>query len=115
MEAFLTAFEGATVLLASLDEGRKLSRETDLQAIADDLTRFAETVVLTLGADGALVAGHGLVPAAPADVVDPTGAGDAFAAGFLDQWVHSRDAVAGARAGAALAARAVTVVGGRPA
>jgi sugar/nucleoside kinase (ribokinase family) len=46
--------------------------------------------------------------------VDPTGAGDAFSAGFLAQWVASRDAVASARAGVAVAAEAVAIVGGRP-
>lgn len=114
VETFLTAFEGATVLLASLDEGRALSGVVEVAEVAEHLTRFAETVVLTLGGEGSFVAGHGVVAAVAAEVVDPTGAGDAFAAGFLDAWVVNRDAAAAAAAGAALAARAVTVVGGRP-
>ena len=68
-----------------------------------------------MGADGVIVDGEH-VPAVTAPVVvDPTGAGDAFCAGFLAHWVLDGDAVAAARAGAEVAARAVGVVGGRPA
>jgi sugar/nucleoside kinase (ribokinase family) len=55
-----------------------------------------------------------LVPAIPAEAVDPTGAGDAFVAGFLREWLKSADAHAAARAGVRLASTAVTQVGGRP-
>jgi sugar/nucleoside kinase (ribokinase family) len=48
-----------------------------------------------------------------ADVVDTTGAGDAFAGGFLAATIAGADAVEAARRGAALAARAVTVAGAR--
>jgi fructokinase len=46
----------------------------------------AETVVVKRGARGCVVVdaeGRRELPAVPADVVDTTGAGDAFAAGFL--------------------------------
>jgi sugar/nucleoside kinase (ribokinase family) len=47
-------------------------------------------------------------------VVDPTGAGDAFAAGVLVSWLAGRDAQACLVAGATLGARAVGILGGRP-
>ena len=50
-------------------------------------------------------AGGRVHPAAPADPVDPTGAGDAFAAGYL---------LGGVTLGLAAAARAVAVVGAMP-
>ena len=56
-------------------------------------------VVVTLGADGALLvddAGTHHVPSVPVDVVDPTGAGDAFCAGMADALVRgatTREAV----------------------
>ncbi|KAA1380182.1 carbohydrate kinase family protein [Aeromicrobium fastidiosum] len=70
-------------------------------------------VVLTRGAQGASFAGAS-VAAAPADVVDTVGAGDAFAAGFLSRWVPARDADASLRAGAQAAAGCVSVRGARP-
>jgi len=54
------------------------------------------------------------LPAVPADVVDPTGAGDAFCAGFLARHVAGDDVEACARAGLAAAAEAIARAGGRP-
>jgi sugar/nucleoside kinase (ribokinase family) len=146
-DVFRTAFAGAEVVIASLDEAHALAGLDEAHALAglDEahalagrgnrapasgdaagvtlaaaeaaakaLADFAATVVVTLGGAGAYVARFGMVPAVPAHVVDPTGAGDAFAAGFLAEWVRSRDAVAAAGAGASIAARAVRLVGGRP-
>ncbi len=74
--------------------------------------------MVTLGADGAVLAdatgGSARVGAHDVRVVDTTGAGDAFAAGFL----AARRAGAGAQealaAAADTAARAVTAAGARP-
>jgi sugar/nucleoside kinase (ribokinase family) len=68
----------------------------------------AETVVIKRGGRGVLVRRDGAEsewPAVPADVVDTTGAGDAFAAGFL---------VGGAELGLAAAARCVATMGAMP-
>lgn len=128
----------AGVLTPNLDEGRAL---TGLDAPADVVRSLAappgagpegavparpdgRTVALTLGADGCLVAAGAsepiAIPAAPARVVDTTGAGDAFAAGFLAAWVEAAGlppqerAVRAGEAGVANAARGVGVIGGRP-
>ncbi|HYJ51517.1 MAG TPA: PfkB family carbohydrate kinase [Microbacterium sp.] len=103
---------GADVLFASLAEGAALAGTSDPAEMAARVD--AGTLVLTLGADGVRVDGEH-VPAVTAPVVlDPTGAGDAFCAGFLAHWLRDGDAVAAARAGAEVAARAVGLVGGRP-
>jgi len=82
------------------------------------LAREFPVVALTLGGEGVLVASGGevlLVPATASTVLDPTGAGDAFAAAFLLEWVESGDAVVAAERGTVAAASAVRIMGGRPA
>jgi len=54
------------------------------------------------------------VPAIPAEVVDPTGAGDAFAAGFLSAWLSGTDRRTALVAATEYGARAVTALGARP-
>jgi sugar/nucleoside kinase (ribokinase family) len=61
-------------------------------------------LVVKLGASGVRAGGR-QHPAVPADVVDVTGAGDAFAAGYL---------LGGVQLGLAAAARAVATMGGMP-
>jgi sugar/nucleoside kinase (ribokinase family) len=114
---FLAAIAGADLLFPSLDEGKTLTGLDDPQAIAKKLAKSFPVVALTLGSAGVIVASKGdpiTVDVVEAKTVDPTGAGDAFCAGFLAEWIGSRDARAAAEAGAALAARAVGVIGGRP-
>lgn len=75
------------------------------------IQRGARSVVITLGGAGALIAdltGTELVPAYPVDVVDTTGAGDAFVgavAAELARGVCLREAVQFATAMSALAVR----------
>jgi sugar/nucleoside kinase (ribokinase family) len=114
---FLSAIAGVDLLFPSLDEGRALTDLEDPAAIAQKLARKFPLVALTLGTGGIVLAGGGEVEhieVTPATTVDPTGAGDAFCAGFLGEWIHSHDRRASADAGAELAARAVGVIGGRP-
>jgi len=117
IETFQRVFAAATILLPSLDEGIALTGLTDPAEVALALGGGGALVVMTMGIEGVIVYEAGVltrVPAVAATVTDPTGAGDAFAAGFLHEWVRSRDAVASASAGAIVAARSVTLVGGRP-
>jgi sugar/nucleoside kinase (ribokinase family) len=114
---FLSAIAGVDLLFPSLDEGRELTGLDDPTAIAQKLAKSFPLVALTLGSAGVIVAskaGSVLVEVVPAKTVDPTGAGDAFCAGFLAEWLVSGDARAAADAGARLAAQAVGVIGGRP-
>jgi ribokinase len=71
-------------------------------------------MVVKLGPAGARW-GDVHVPAEPVDVVDTTGAGDAFAAGLLTARLKGADKEAALTAGCAAAARAVAQVGARPA
>jgi sugar/nucleoside kinase (ribokinase family) len=75
-------------------------------------------VVMTRGAEGAVVLtarGPVPVPAAPvAQVVDTTGAGDLFAAGFLYGMTHGMDPVDSTRLGGLCAAEVISHTGARP-
>ncbi|GII82027.1 sugar kinase [Sphaerisporangium siamense] len=65
-------------------------------------------VLVTRGAEGSLVAtfdGLVRVPALPVPVVDTTGCGDAYCAGFIAGLLEGRDVTAAAHLGAAVAAR----------
>jgi ribokinase len=103
----------ATVLLPNADEARLLTGCADPADAARALAGRHAVVAVSLGAAGALwAAGEVLVhrPALPADVVDTTGAGDAFAAGLLAAWLAD-PAGDPARALDAGLARAAQVVG----
>jgi sugar/nucleoside kinase (ribokinase family) len=87
-EAFTDLVRGAHLLLANADEATVLAgtagSATDQ---AGRLTSRWPVAVVKQGAAGAVWADAGgrvvSVPARPAPLVDPTGAGDAFAAGLL--------------------------------
>jgi len=110
----------AGVLLPNLDEARALSGEAEPEAAARTLLARAgaREVVVTLGADGALwTDGEDVARvAAPevTEVVDTTGAGDAFAAGWLAARRDGAEPVEALRAACALGSRAVARAGARP-
>lgn len=116
---FLAWVRGTDVLFANLDEARVLTgRDGSPTQLASALTDAARVAIIKLGADGAVWADRSGVaaaaPAEPATMVDPTGAGDAFAAGLLAAWLAGESPSAALRAGARLGAQAVGVVGARP-
>jgi len=118
VERFLDVIDGASILLPNLDEGRILTGLDDPEEIATTLGKRFPLVALTLGETGVMVANRGTEcsyrRANKVEILDSTGAGDAFSAGFLEAWLRTRDVEAAADAGIALAARAVATVGGRP-
>lgn len=118
VERFLGWIEGADVLLANEDEVLRLTGEGDPEAAARALAGSFSTVVVKLGAHGALLV-SGDRPAVQAQavavsVVDTTGAGDAFAAGFLPAWADGATAMEALAAGNRVASYAVSRVGARP-
>ena len=68
-----------------------------------------------MGEQGAFVHGHGLVPAVIAgDVIETTGAGDAFNGGFAAALAEKRTPLDAARYGCATAGISVTKAGTAP-
>lgn len=90
---------GITVFHVSEEKLRTLfqGRSTNLWEMADAIAGFGcEVVVIKRGAYGQYVYDHQnhtrwAIPAYPANVVDPTGAGDAFCGGFLAGFRESYD------------------------
>ena len=83
----------------------------------DAVAALAEIAIVKRGSSGCIVydgRSRLAVDAFPAEEIDPTGAGDAFAAGTIALLASDRDILEAVRAGAALGARCVAVVGGRP-
>jgi sugar/nucleoside kinase (ribokinase family) len=115
VDRWLADTAGVDLLLPNADEARLLTGCADVADAARALAARHAAVAVTLGADGALwAAGTTTVhrPAHPADVVDTTGAGDAFTAGLLSVWLGAPDGDPAAALEAGLARAAVVV--GRP-
>lgn len=115
--AFLEAISGADILVPSLEEGRVLTSEDRPDVIAGQLANRFSLVALTMGARGVQVAFGNesiKVEAFEADLVDATGAGDAFAAKFLAELLKLSNPKDAAREANRFAAKVVTKMGGRP-
>ncbi|MGB9378509.1 MAG: sugar kinase [Mycobacteriales bacterium] len=117
-EAFMLWTAGADLLLANTAEARVLTGCADAMSAATTLAASYRIAVVKDGAAGAFWAsGEDLrhCPAEPAHVLDTTGAGDAFAAGLLSDWLAPGSTPDSALvAGSSIAATAVSVPGGRP-
>jgi sugar/nucleoside kinase (ribokinase family) len=119
-EPFLEWTQGARLLMINVDQAEVLTgRESPAQA-AKVLTAWYPQVVIKMGADGALWYTNGRpepiqVPSEPIDkIVDGTGAGDAFCAGFLPPWLDGKPPAEALAAGCRLAAHAMGDIGARP-
>jgi ribokinase len=109
-QRFLALAGHPDLLLPNADEAAALTGEAEPAAAARALTAHAREVVVTLGAGGAVwTDGRVTLKAAAPRVAaeDTTGAGDAFAAGFLAAWLDGAPPGAALDAGNALAARAL--------
>ena len=115
---FLEWTRGVDLLMPNAEEAAVLSGAADPREAAARLADTYREVVVKLGADGAMWQNGFLTARAPAErgieVIDTTGAGDAFAAGFLASWLLHPEPESALAAGNRLAARVVGQVGARP-
>ena len=106
------------ILFANEDEALHLTGQGSLQRALDTLAAQVRTLVVTRGAAGALGIEAGemaQIPAATVDkVVDTTGAGDLFAAGFLTACCRGHDLKRCLETGAIAAAEVISHFGARP-
>ena len=123
-QRFLDWLEPGVLLLANSDELAALTGAVDQDRDNRDqevglaaLVVRGLTVVLKRGSEGSMLASRtllGYAAAEPATVRDTTGAGDAFAAGFLAALWGGAEWTAALRAGNRLGAAAVGQLGARP-
>jgi ribokinase len=117
--AFLDWVRETDVLLCNADEADVLAGPGGGAGQAGRLTAHVRNAVVKQGAAGAVWAGRDgtvcSVAARSVPLKDPTGAGDAFAAGLLTAWCAGEGPAAALEAGSALGAAAVSRIGARPA
>ena len=106
------------VLFGNEDEALRITGAASVDDAAEQVQKWCRLSALTLGPAGSLVVtpdGSTHVPAAPVErVVDTTGAGDLFAAGFLYGLTHGADPAECARLGGIAAAEVISHIGARP-
>ena len=108
--------EGVHIVFANEDEVRTLfQKDASYDAYARKLAGYGGIAAVKIGKDGAWVAQgqdlHRIEPVKVASVVDTTGAGDAWAAGFLYGYLRSLTLPAAGALGSALGAETVQHLG----
>ncbi len=117
---FLALVDDVDVLFANEDEICTLYEVDDFDRAVQQLSGHCEFAGLTRSALGSVVLGPDevlTVPAAPVPggaVVDTTGAGDLYAAGFLYGLTHGHDLADCGRFGSLAAAEVISHLGARP-
>lgn len=103
------------IFLPSLTEAEHLTGTSELSEIAQFFINYGiSTVGIKMGARGSYVATDTeelFIPAYPAEAIDATGAGDAYAAGFLAGTVMEWELKATAELASATGAACVTAIG----
>jgi sugar/nucleoside kinase (ribokinase family) len=110
--------DGVDILFGNEEEIRHLTKQTDINKIVAELRGAMVLTCMTRGAKGAVIIDGEKtteVPAMPVTrVVDTTGAGDLFAAGFLYGYTHGRDTLSCGKIGVLAAGEVITHMGARP-
>lgn len=117
-QQFLNWTKGAQLCFPNLEEGQLLSGKESPEAVANFLAEWYGEVALKLGQEGSIWLKKGqpaiYMPSLPVKVVDSTGAGDAFAAGFLAEWLKGASTLQALTAGTRLGAKVAAQPGARP-
>lgn len=82
---------GVDLFLPNAEEAAAITGRRDAPEALELLTRHFPLVILKAGSNGAWASNGQTVlhsPARPVPVIDTTGAGDAFNAGFIDAWLR---------------------------
>jgi fructokinase len=109
--------EGIDILFANEAEVCSLYQRNDFAEAAKDAAGDVPIAVLTKSEAGSvIIQGRDVIniPAHPTQLVDSTGAGDAYAAGFLTAYAKGESLSTAGTLGARAAALAISQIGARP-
>lgn len=116
LESFRNVLQKANILFVSKREAEEITgAQSDMETLAVQLQKFGPSiVVITDGANGSFCKSSDKMyrlSVFPANVVETTGAGDAYAAGFLGALVLEEDIATAMRWGAVNAASVIGKIG----
>jgi sugar/nucleoside kinase (ribokinase family) len=105
------------IIKVSIEDSRYIfGPEQPIEAVGYKLLEWgANIAIVTLGSEGSIIfTRNGIlyVPAYPTQVVDTTGAGDVYCAGFLYEYLKTKDVHSAARFAAAIASLLIEQTGG---
>ncbi len=110
--------ENVNIVFCNEDEIKALFSFPNAELAADSIKDFCDIVVVTLGAYGAMAVTkeekHIVPPSISIEVVDTTGAGDLFAAGFLTGLCKNASLEDCLKIGNSFAGEAISHIGARP-
>ncbi|HMO16567.1 MAG TPA: adenosine kinase [Oligoflexia bacterium] len=115
-DPLISAIGKADLIFANKNEAMSLTKTPDEVEAIRLLREYCPNIVVTLGEKGAIASYDGVddqVDAFPVIAVDDTGAGDAFAAGFLDGCLRGLPLRSRLLIGCFLASRVVSQYGAR--
>jgi sugar/nucleoside kinase (ribokinase family) len=117
-DEFGTLVEGyVDILFANEHELCSLYQVDEFDDALQLVRGHCEIAALTRGARGSVIVSGGevhVIDAEPAEVVDTTGAGDQYAAGFLYAFTHGHGLATAGRVGSLAAAEVISHLGARP-
>ncbi len=109
--------ENIDLVFCNFDEAKMFSQSDIMADVSLFFQNFDKKIVMTSGADGAYFFHKGEVSHEPVDnvtnVIDTTGAGDNFAAGFLDFYLQGKSAKESLENGNAKAVQVIQQLGPR--
>jgi len=117
-QTFLDFLDIADIVFANEEEAKSLFEVEDFDDVLQRFQNWNGIAALTRSAKGCVATGHGqvhIIDAAPVEqVLDTTGAGDQFAAGFLFGLSRGKSLTECGKLGALAAAEVISHFGARP-
>lgn len=94
-------YDFVDVLILNMEEARNMTKKNKIEDILKSLNNMVDTAVITMGEDGCIVSkgDENLLIATEKLICNTTGAGDAFAAGFIVGKLRDMDEIESSKLG----------------